>query len=171
MYALVSNGTVVHLAAATFSVHADLSWALIPTGASVGVGYAAAESNGAWTFTAPSAPTPTPAQEAAAALAGTVALTSTATSSLDGTYAIDPEKRSDMESEILNYVTNGSFIGGSATIDWPDTSGTMHTFDATQMKAFVTEIGVYVKTLKGIKAANALPSGMTSFPSNAITIA
>lgn len=116
------------------------------------------------------APVPTPAEAAAAAMFATAQLTSTATTALDGEYAIDAESQGDMQAEVLAFDTNGQFLDGQASIQWPDTGGALHIFDAVQFKAFVTTIGAYVGLLKSIRRTNALPAGMTDFPTNAVKI-
>lgn len=141
----------------------------VPPGTIVGIG--CSYSNGVFSAPASSTPpAPTLAQQAAAAAVSTVALTSTSTSALDGTYSIDNESRLDMQSEVLAFETNGQFLGGQTTIQWPQTDGTIATFTATQFKAFVTKVGAYVGTLKSIRRTGKLPSGTSSFPSNSIAI-
>ncbi len=111
------------------------------------------------------------AQQASAAMFGTVDLTSDATPALNATYAIDAESQGDLQAEVLAYETNGQFLDGQTTIQWPDTGNTLHTFTPAQFKAFATAIGAYVGLLKSIRRTNALPAGMTSFPAAAVTIA
>ncbi|UNC12853.1 hypothetical protein FE249_00720 [Acidiphilium multivorum] len=110
-------------------------------------------------------------QQASAAMFGTVQLTSDATPALNATYEIDAESQGDLQAEVLAYETNGQFLDGQTTIQWPDTAGALHTFTAAQFKAFATAIGAYVGLLKSIRRTNALPTGMTSFPAATVTIA
>lgn len=150
MYALVLNGFVVQVAASKFEVYSDLQWAPISSDTTVEVGYGATESNGVWTFTAPVAPPQTLAEQAAAALSAGLAITSTSTPALDGTYAVDeaPQRRLNRVSVYLQI--NGVFPGGSSTITWLDTGGGKHVFDATQFKALASASGDYVAALDDV---------------------
>ena len=111
------------------------------------------------------------AQQANAAMFGSVQLVSSSSPALEATYAIDAETQGDLQAEVLAYETNGQFLDGQTTIQWPDTGGALHTFTAAQFKAFATAIGAYVGLLKSIRRTNALPAGMTSFPAATVTIA
>lgn len=109
---------------------------------------------------------PTSAQKATAALGAGVALVSTGTPALNGTYAIDGESRSDMMAEMVALLANGVFTDGTATLAYADTAGAMHTFDVAQFKAFATAVGSYVGALKAIAKTNT-----GTLPATTLTIA
>jgi hypothetical protein len=115
---------------------------------------------------APPPPPPTLAQQAQAALAAGVALVSTSTAALDGTYAIDSESRSDMMAEMIALMANGTFTNGTTTLAYADAGGTMHSFPVTQFKAFATGVGGLVGALKAIIKTNTGP-----LPATTLTIA
>lgn len=71
IYALVLNGTIVQIDAETFAVNSALVWTgdISVVSPTPQVGWLATETNGAWTFAAPSAPPgPTLAVQALVAL-------------------------------------------------------------------------------------------------------
>lgn len=60
-----------------------------------------------------------------AAMAGGCAIVSTGTPSLNGTYPTDPGTIANMTDEVLSIATDGTFIGGGASIAWPVVGGTV----------------------------------------------
>ena len=163
MNALILNGTVVQIEAATFPVHSDLTWVAIPSGTTVAVGYSYA----AGVFTAPPAPpAPTLAQQAVAAMSAGLAITSTATSSLDATYPCNANAQAQLSAEVISLMLNGTFADGTDTIDWVDITGTGHTMSIAQFKTVATAIGAYVSGLtKCINGqASALPAATATIP-------
>jgi len=104
--------------------------------------------------------------EAQALLAGEVAITSTGTPALDGSYAITAADQLHIQAEVQSIMLNGAFADGSSTVAWPDTSGAVHTFDVTQFKAFATAVGSFVAACYKV-----LNGSSTTLPSAALTIA
>jgi hypothetical protein len=97
---------------------------------------------------APVVPPPTLAQSAQtaynAAIAAGVAITSTGTPTLNGTYALDQTSLGRITSEQV-YITNTSkFTNGQTTRGWLDSSGTPHMFPSiTEFTAFAETIALY----------------------------
>ena len=89
-------------------------------------------------------PPPTPAQQAAAIISGGLHVTSTGTSSLNGTYATDGNTTAEINAEITSLLLNGTFTDGTQTIQWPDIAGAPHAFNVAQFKTLATAIGVFV---------------------------
>lgn len=118
-------------------------------------------------FSAPPAPSPpTLAQQAQSALNSGITVNSTGTPALNGIYACDLETRSNLQAQVISILLNGTFTNGTASLQWPDISGAMHTFDVTHFKAFATAIGNAVGTLKQIIA-----TGAGTLPTQPLTIA
>ena len=168
-FAEVVGGVVINVAVAASS--ADLpsgTWVQIDTLSLVpGIGWAASQSGGVWSFTAPAAPALTLAQQAQALLAGGLALTSTGDAALDATYALDPATISYIGNEMMSLVKNATFADGTTTVVWPDVGGTLHTFSVTQFEAFATECGLVVagarKCIIGVPGAT-LPASSATIP-------
>jgi hypothetical protein len=114
-----------------------------------------------------SLPLPTLAEQAQALLNSTVAITSTNTPALDGTYSITSSDQSHINAVITNIMLNNTFPGGVSSYAWPDADGTLHTFpDTTTFKSFATAIAGYVAALYGVAHGT-----LSALPSNSITIA
>jgi hypothetical protein len=96
---------------------------------------------------APPPVTPTLAQLAMAALAAGLTITSTGTPSLNGTYACDPLTQSHIQAEMLSVSVTGTFADGTSAVQWPDMSGTLHTFSIDEFKAWAIAIGGYIAAL------------------------
>ena len=167
MYALIFNGSVVQIAAATFPVHSALEWVAIPSGTDVAVGWSYSND----TFTAPPAPPPpTLAQQAAAALGAGLAITSTGTPAVNGTYAVAsgvPFGREDIGTEAQFISTFSEFTNGTQTLEWPLIDGkTFVTFPNTAtFMNFAKAAAQYYAAVKVVAA-----TGQGSFPSNQVTI-
>jgi hypothetical protein len=112
------------------------------------------------------APTPTLADQAAAAIASGLAITSTATPALDGTYACDDAAQARINRVSVYLQVNGSFPGGASTIVWVDATGAQHTFTEAQFKTFTAAIGTYVAALDDV-----ILGIITTMPSATATIA
>ena len=146
-FALIFNGTVAQLAPAEFSVNPAMTW--------LDVTAVSPAPQPGWTyaggmFTAPGgAPAPTLVQMAAAALSAGLAITSTGTSALSGTYAVDQLTQDHVQSEMISLLASGgtAFADGSASVAWPDMAGGLHTFSLTEFRAFALAIGAYVAAL------------------------
>jgi hypothetical protein len=110
---------------------------------------------------------PTPAQLANTALGAGLAITSTSTPALNGTYAIDNASQGKIAAISVYILTNAKFPGGVASYPLVDMSGTPHTFPTTaSFQAFATAVADYVAALDAIIATN---SG--TLPTAAKTIA
>ncbi len=111
-------------------------------------------------------PVPSLSQQAAALLAGTVAISSTSTPMLDGSYTVTPDDQAHISVEVQSLMLNGTFADGASTVAWPDASGTLHSFSVAEFKAFATAVGGFVAAC--LKCQN---GASTTLPSAALTIA
>lgn len=91
---------------------------------------------------------PTLAQQAAAAIAAGLAITSTGTPALDGTYSVDEDAQSEI-GWVSNYIlVNGKFPGGATQYPWIDMANQNHLFQSTQdFQTFATVVADYVAAL------------------------
>ena len=117
----------------------------------------------------PAPPPPTLAQQAASALAAGLAITSTGTPAINGTYAIAsgiPFGREDIGTEAQFVSTFSEFTNGTQTIEWPLIDGTFVTFPSTaSFMNFAKAAAQYYAAVKAVAATN-----QGSFPSNQVTI-
>ena len=82
------------------------------------------------------------------AIAAGVNITSTGTPSLNGTYALDLNTRSNVTAEQVYIATNSTFTNGGTTRAWPDAVGAFHTFPSTtEFTAFATAVAKYYDAL------------------------
>jgi len=150
-YPLVVGGLVADLQPEAFTVPAGAAWGPDVSGMTPvpRVGWAAAQSDGAWTFSAPAVPAPGLAQQAQAAVMAGLTVTSASAPALDGTYACDPQSQSHFQAEMiaLQYSGGTAFADGTATVAWPDVRGAVHTFAPAQFTAFALAVGAYVAAL------------------------
>jgi hypothetical protein len=110
------------------------------------------ENCGQWTISngaivAYTAPAPSLAQQAQTALAAGLAVTSTATAALNGTYAVDATAQNHVMAEVTAIMLNGTFADGADTVAWLDISGASHTFTVAQFKTLASAISAYVANL------------------------
>jgi len=91
------------------------------------------------------------------------------TSGIAGTYALDLQSQNNIEAEIINIDTNGTFTNGQTTHTWPDASGALHTFTIAQFKALATAIGAFIDALD-TALETVQGGGAWSAPSNSATI-
>jgi hypothetical protein len=163
MNALVFNGIVVQIEAATFPVHSDLAWVPIPAGSTVAVGSKYVSG----TFIALAAPPhPTLPQQAATLIAAGLTITSTSTPAIDATYPCDQTTQTQLSAEVISLMLNGTFADGSDTIEWMDVNRTGHTMTIAQFKTVATAIGAYVSGLT--KCINGQASAL---PTSTVTVA
>jgi len=171
MYARINNGVVVELFTppSGFTLaecfHPDVVAQFVAVGsATVAVGYL--YSGG--TFTAPPAPPPpTLAQQAAAAIGKGLAITSTSTPALDGTYACDDATQAKINRVASFIALNGKFPAGLTAMPWPDMSGTVHEFPTTaEFTAFAFAVANYVVELDAVimGLATTLPAASATIP-------
>ncbi len=112
-------------------------------------------------------PPATAASAAAAALLAGLAITSTSTPTINGTYPLDSTTQFEINSVMLFIQTNGDFPGGSSNYSWFDLAGAAHIFPGIAVfKEWATAIANYVAALKlyGAGAPGA------TLPNSAVTI-
>ena len=106
-----------------------------------------AVSAGALVAYTPPAPTLTLAQQALTAMGNGLAITSTSTPALNGTYDVGATTQAHVVSEVTAILLNGAFADGTSTVVWADLSGTNHSFTLAQFRTFASAIGTYVAAL------------------------
>jgi hypothetical protein len=110
-----------------------------------------AVSSGTLVAYTPPAPVLTLAQQAQVALGAGVAVTSTGTPALNGTYPIDPLTQGRIASVSTYILVNGKFPGSATTYAWVDVAGAAHVFPSTAaFQAFATAIADHVSILEQI---------------------
>jgi hypothetical protein len=111
---------------------------------------------------------PAPAQAAATAFAAGIVLTSLATPSLNGTYALDQASQNHVNATISSILLNGTFPGGGSTIAWVDASRATHTFPSVaEFRSFATAYTDYIAAVSLYAESN---GAVGALPSNQITI-
>lgn len=119
-------------------------------------------------------PMPSAAQAAAAqyaaALAAGLTLSWSTSTTLDGTYDIDPQTQAYISGEITSILMNGTFTNGQPTRVWLDAASAPHTFSIAQFKAFATQVALTVDALLTAQAT-AAAGGSATWPSASATIA
>jgi hypothetical protein len=168
MFALIINGTVVQTAAAEFPVNPALTWVDIST-------VSPAPQPG-WTYSGgtfaapvvPPLPAQTLAQQAAAAISAGLTVTSTSNPALNGTYACDATAQSHLMAEMIALLNSSgaTFADGTASIVWPNITGSLHTYTPAQFQPLALAIGAYVSAL--YKCINGV---LATLPPAAVTIA
>jgi hypothetical protein len=117
--------------------------------------------NGEWVaYTTPV----TPAESAAAAFAAGLAITSTGTPAINGTYACDPVSQADIVAIETSINAGKGFPGGVATFNYQDATGVMHSFTEANFTDLAGAIRDYVYALKSVVAgvSTALPAASTT---------
>lgn len=77
-----------------------------------------------------------------------VQITSTGTPSLNGTYALDINSRSNITAEQVYIATTSKFTNGGSTRQWPDISGAFHAFPSTtEFTDFAEAVAQYYDSL------------------------
>jgi len=112
------------------------------------------------------AATPSLAQQATTLVNSGIIITSVGTSSLNGTYAVDPTSISHFMAEFLSLVATSAFCDGSQSVAWPDTTGGLHTFTVAQFKPFALAASAFVAgALKCINGSSTtLPPATVTIP-------
>lgn len=163
IFAEIAGGAITNIAVAASSAALPAgTWEQIDTLSPVpGIGWTATQSGGVWSFAAPAAPSLTLAQQAQALLAGGLALTSTGTPALNGTYGADAATIAYVNSEMTSLLKNGVFADGSTSVYWPDAGGALHVFNVAQFEGFAAALAAFVagarKCIIGVSGA-ALPA-------------
>ena len=105
--------------------------------------------------------------QAQAALSAGVTIQSASTAALNGTYACDPQTISDIQAETVFLLVNGGQFTAGTSLQWPDASGTLHTFTtAAQFQAWATAIARYVGAIRLV--INGVPGA--TLPTNPVQI-
>jgi hypothetical protein len=130
-------------------------------------GWSATNSAGAWTFAAPLPPAgPTLAQQAQASLVVGLAIVSTGTPALNGTYAVDQISQMDVIAIETSINAGKGFPAGATIFNYPDASGVMHAFSESNFTDFAAAVRDYVYALK-----SAIAGASTTLPAASTTIA
>jgi len=111
-------------------------------------------------------PAPTAAQKAAALLAAGLAITSTGSSALNGTYACDALSQADIVAVETSLNAGKGFPGGATTFSYPDVSGTLHSFSEASFTDFAAAVRDFVYACKSYAAGQT-----TTLPAATATIA
>jgi hypothetical protein len=114
----------------------------VPDGVLPEQGWSAVQAGDAWTFAAPPPYVPpplTPDEELAARITAGIAITSTATPALNATYALDKDTMDEIGPVARDSCTRLGLPGKKATFDYPDITGALHTFAATDLQNLYME--------------------------------
>jgi len=100
-------------------------------------------------------------------LTGGLAVTSTATPALNGTYECQGWALQAMQAEMDSLTRNsGVFVDGTTSVNWPDRAGTGHTFSVAQYGTLINAINQFVvqcfQYAEGITTTP--PSGSATIP-------
>ena len=111
-------------------------------------------------------PTITLAQQAAGLLYGSLAVTSTNTPALSGSYSVDSGTREHIQSEIQCVQLTQKFADGSTSIAWPDTDGHAHAFTVAEFQSLALAITAFAaacfKVING--TSTTLPAASATIP-------
>jgi hypothetical protein len=95
-----------------------------------------------------------------------VTITSAATPTLNGTYSIDGDMRSNATALCTGVALGKPLPGGGATINYPDMTGTMHAFAAADFVNFSLAIEQYIYEFDQALAATIAGESAPLPPSN-----
>ena len=108
------------------------------------------------------APVPQPSfeQKVAQAFAAGCAVISAGNPALSATYGCDSTTITDIMAEAVSLLLGGNFTNGTQTLQFADLENQMHSFNATEFKAFATAVAGYVGALKAaaVIGSGALPN-------------
>jgi hypothetical protein len=119
--------------------------------------------------TVPLPPSTTAGTKYSNAIAAGIILTWSSSTTLNGTYAIDPVTMSQLNSVWTVLVANNFFPNGTALQPWKMMNGTAVKMGAPQFKNFGTALSKYVAQLGEARDAEA-GGGTPTWPSNQVTI-
>jgi hypothetical protein len=105
-------------------------------------------------------------QSAQSMLAAGLAIVSTATPALNGTYAVDQVSQMDIIAIETSLNAGKGFPGGATTFNYPDMSGVMHAFSESSFTNFAAAVRDYVYALKSVIAGSS-----STLPAASVTIA
>lgn len=105
-----------------------------------------------------------PSQQARNALAVGLQIVSTGTSALNGTYAVDAVSQADIIAIETSINAGKGFPGGSATFDYPDVAGSMHSFSEANFTNFAAAVRDFVYACRSVIAGQsaAVPNGFAT---------
>lgn len=106
------------------------------------------------------------AEQAKAAMVGGLAIVSTATPALNGTYAVDRLSQMDVIAIETSLSAGKGFPGGAATFNYPDASGAMHSFSEANFTDFAAAVRDFVYGCNAVIAGSS-----TTLPASTVTIA
>lgn len=122
-------------------------------------------------FVAPPAPVISPQDQANQLLLGGLQIVSTGTPSLNGTYALDVDSQNILGGISGRLANNLGFPpGNSATLDYGDIAGGVHTFDATSFKHLLVACGDFIYHVNMTLKTKML-GGDAEWPAQPVTIA
>jgi hypothetical protein len=104
------------------------------------------------------------------AFSGGVAVTSTGTPALSGTYATDPASIANIVALSTGIAAGKPLPGGGSSFNYPDSSGAMHAFTAANFLDFAAAIEALIYNAEQ-SLSTLLNGGSASMPSPSLTIA
>lgn len=126
--------------------------------------------DGGKTFSAPIVTTPTPTEllieSAHNALAAGIEVVSAGTPALNGIYTVDQLSQMDIIAIETSINAGKGFPGGATTLNYPDASGSLHTFSETQFTDFAAAVRDFVYACKSVISGQS-----TVAPTSNVTIA
>jgi hypothetical protein len=114
----------------------------VPDGVFPEEGWSATQTGDVWTYAAPPPYVPPPLtwdQELATRIAQGIAITSTATPALNATYALDKDTMDQIGPVARDSCTRLGLPGKASTFDYPDITGKLHAFTATDLQNLYME--------------------------------
>lgn len=108
-------------------------------------------------------------QRYATAISAGLAITSTGTPALNGTYSVSDSSRADLTAIQTGINAGAGFPGGASTFPWRDMTGVPHTMTPAQFLAVATAIRDYVAGVK-LAAAAAAAGQAATWPAATATI-
>ena len=109
------------------------------------------------------------AQWGPAVLAAGVQVTSTATPSLNGTYALDQVSQNQITAIAAGIAAGKGLPGGGTTFNWPDVTGAQHAFSSTNFTNLASAMESYVYSFMQA-IATLVGGGSATMPTQPITI-
>lgn len=103
-------------------------------------------------------------------LAAGVQITSTATPTLNAIYDVDPVSLSQIAAISTGIAAGKGLPGGGSTFNYPDATGTMHSFTSANFLNFAAAIETFIYQFDQA-LVTLLGGGSASLPSSALTIA
>lgn len=104
-------------------------------------------------------------------LASGIAITSTGTPAINGTYALDAGTQADMANIAATCAFTGGFPGGGASFAYPDITGAPKTFPSVAaLKAFYIAYSTLVLQMQQTEAT-LTAGGQAAWPSQSVAIA